>query len=343
MSTKRNENARKLSFEILIMVAICFVISITMFCLLLLFTSGYIQEYLFYNDILLDDYEQYKLDIIVVVTCFVISVILFVVFFLILFKRKITYIKTITNAINNLRNGDYDHEVDVKGNNELTELAKSINYFTKQEKLLKEKEKELKEEKEQLIKNLSHDIRTPLTSIISYTELFLEKDEISKKEKESYCLLVLNKTKQIKDLTDILLDYKRELIYFDDVTLLFKQLSQEFLESIEEEFKVNIDLSLLSSFSASFDINELRRIFDNLASNIIKYADNKEAINLKLIKNKDDFQIIQNNRIKNFLNNTEGHKIGINSIKHILKNYNGTVSINKDSYYYEIIITFKSF
>ena len=330
---------KKLSYEILVIVLICLALSLLLFALLTYFTNSIIEEYCFNNDIVLDDYEFYRINNMVFSVSLIISVSLFIILFLALFSEKISYIKTITKGIDSLRLNNLNEEILVKGNNELTHLAESINYLVKHEKEIKDKENKLQKEKDDLIRNLSHDIRTPLTSIMSYTELISDKTNLTIEEQKAYISLVSKKSKQIKELTDILLEgNKRQLTHFDDGTLLIKQLLEEMKDSLEETFKLSIELSLPSEFSINIDINEIRRVFDNLTTNIIKYADETNPVEIIISKNETGLVIKQKNKIKTIINNVENNNIGIKSIKRIAQNYNGDIAIDKTDNYFEITI-----
>ena len=67
-----------------------------------------------------------------------------------------------------LRTHRMDFTMPIEGDNELKELAESINFLSETERRLRQLETELQAEKEQLIRDLSHDIRTPLTAMLSY-------------------------------------------------------------------------------------------------------------------------------------------------------------------------------
>ena len=335
MLTNKESKSRKLTYEILGIVAICFTISLIVFIFLTSLTTSLIENYLFNNDIILTEDEFFELDKTITITGLIISIIIFAILFIILFSKKISYIKELTNGIEKLRENDYEHEVSIQGNNELTDLAKEINFLSKQEKELKEKERKLKEEKEELIRNLSHDIRTPLTSIISYTELASKQDD----KNQEYYSLVLKKANQIKELTDILLDGgKREVIYVEDGKLLIHQLVEEFEEILEDNYKLSINIDLIDNYSINIDINEIRRIFDNLITNIQKYADNNKDVELIITSNDKELVITQRNFIKEVKEETEHHNIGLNSIKKIVQNYDGNVLVNNDNKTFEIII-----
>ncbi len=239
-----------------------------------------------------------------------------------------------------LRDGNYGEQVELRGNNELTELAEAVNYLSESEQKLKEKEKRLYEEREELIRTLSHDIRTPLTSIMSYTELLGQKERLTVEEQQEYRCLVAKKTEQIKNLTDILLDGgHREPEFFEDARLLFEQLADEFEAELEDDFTPVTELSYVGAFSGNFDVGELRRIFDNLISNVKKYAEPSEPVELTISKKDEGIVIRQSNRIAKDKQPSESYKMGLYSIRRIAQNYGGTVEVRDENGKYEIIIT----
>ena len=81
----------------------------------------------------------------------------------------------------------------VEGNNELTQLAKSVNYLSQTQREVKQREQALSAEKEQFIRGLSHDIRTPLTSIMAYSELLAGEKAVAPEEQEKYLHLIHTK------------------------------------------------------------------------------------------------------------------------------------------------------
>ena len=91
------------------------------------------------------------------------------------------------------------------------------------------------------------------------------------------------KGQQIKALTDRLLDSgSRDLETIEDGKLLMEQLAGEWEEILENTFPCIVDTKNCPAFYGSFDIQELRRIFDNLASNVEKYADREQPVELRI-------------------------------------------------------------
>ena len=344
MLTEKNKRMQKLSHQILVLFAICFVLSALLFVFITFFGIGVVEEYCFIHDIALDEEQYFHLDNIVVGGGIVISLVFFIILFLALFGEKLAYIRTIIRGVDTLRRGDFGHMLPVEGNNELTTLAQEINYLSATQLAVKKKEKRLNEDREELIRTLSHDIRTPLTSIMSYTEILQAREMCTPEEQRNYLSLVSKKTLQIKELTDILLDGgKREKEYIEDGRLLLRQLVDEFEAALEEDFKINVDLLGCPAFSGSFDVQDMRRIFDNLISNIQKYADPAKTVELMIKKDERGIEIRQKNAVKRSDGHGESFHMGLNSIRRIANNYDGSVKIAENEDTFEITVLLSKF
>ncbi len=268
------------------------------------------------------------------------AAVIFIVLFLFLMGQKIAYLKEIILGIEALRTHRMDYEISLEGNNEFTELAESINYLSRTEKELLMKESLLREEREELIRNLSHDIRTPLTTIMSYSEYMKKKDKIEKREMDDYIALMQQKAEQIKLLTNQLLDGgARTLVEIEDGRFLMEQLAAEWEAALENHFNCEVNLKDCPSFLGRFDIRELRRIFDNLGSNIEKYADPDKTVYLNIFLKEKHLLIEQKNGCKKSRVSVESSKIGIESIRKIAEYYGGGVEVRLGEEKFSITIT----
>lgn len=331
---------RRLSLEILGIFAVCFAIALALFLFLTFFTVAAVEELCMSLDITLTEDMLYGLDNTVITASLIISAALFAVLFFAMFGERLAYIRTIIGGVNALQRGELDHRVPLQGHNELTDLAGSVNYLAQSEQTLREREQLLAEQKEDLIRALSHDIRTPLTSVMSYTELMRAKPDATPEELVAYYDLVGRKTAQIKELTDILLDAgKREVEHFEDAGLLFVQLADEFEEMLEGEFEVKANLSMPAGMGGSFDVQELQRIFDNLISNVQKYANPQSPVQLDVSLSPHGLVIAQKNAIKAAQSAEEGYRMGIHSMRRIAQNYGGSVEITKTEQEFLITVT----
>ncbi|MBR7161829.1 MAG: HAMP domain-containing histidine kinase [Clostridia bacterium] len=344
MRTKRTEKRGKLSHEVLRLFFICVAITLAVYFFLAVSCTALVESYCWRNDILLTEDRIFHLDAVVFSVSLAVSVLFFVVLFLTLFGERLSYIGTIIRGVETLRRGEFGSCVPIEGNNELTALAEAINYLSETERAAKEKERRLYEEREELIRTLSHDIRTPLTSVISYTELFSVKESFTPEELSAYLALVRNKAGQIKELTDILLDGgKRELEFFEDARLLIAQTVGEFEERLEEEYLLSVDLFSCPAFSGNFDVSELRRLFDNLVSNVEKYADPQQTVFLSVRKDEDGLVIRQKNAVRAHTEQKESYRMGLQSIRRIAQNYGGGTDIRRENGMFEITITLSKF
>ena len=254
----------------------------------------------------------------------------FVILFLFFVGERLAYIKEIVKGIDALGEHKWEYEIPLKGQNELTELAKRINILSKEEKEFQEKEKQLQKEKESLVRSLSHDIRTPLTSLISYSEFLKQKDKLTIDEMKDYMELVEQKSQQIKVLTDKLLDGGNcSLELIEHGRFLMEQLVDEWATILEEDFSLEISFADCPEFSGKFDVQELRRVFDNLASNIQKYADKSVPVILQVAKKGECISIMQSNICKELLIPVESTKIGIASIRKVVLSHGGNVEVSK--------------
>ncbi len=286
----------------------------------------------------MDTLQSITLDYFVFNLSVVGAVVIFLVLFLAFVGRKLSYIREIIAGIDALRSHRMNDKISLAGNNELTELAESINYLAETERQLKAAEQKLQEEKTALIRGLSHDIRTPLTAILSYTEYMQSRSDLSAEELQEFLELTRRKAEQINVLSAQLLDGGRKLIEIEIGRLLMEQLAEEWGEMLEEEFHFTVDLSACPDFSGKYDVEELRRIFDNLASNVLKYADTAVPVGLEIGQRDSRIVIRQSNEKAAVPNIAESRGIGLQSIRRIAESYGGSINITEDTTTFNIEI-----
>ena len=331
---------RRLSHELLVLALKCFGISFMLFLILSGIAGRTAESYIFQHDIPMTEFDWMVADRWI----FGISALLafgsFTSLFLVLLGDRITYIRKITAGIDALHNPEKSVSIPLEGNNELTALAAAVNELSEVRQQLRQKEQALAQEKDQLVRSLSHDIRTPLTSILAWSELLADRAE---GEQKAQLNLICSKAEQIRDLTAVLLDgTRRHTEHFDDGKLLMEQLVAEFEEELEDRFSVLIDFDRCSAFSAQLDVQELRRIFDNLASNIGKYADPAHPVGLAVAYENGTLSIRQRNTVLPQKEPGESYGIGLNSIRRIAQGYGGNVDVENDQQQFCICIIFRN-
>jgi len=339
--TDRKEKRRSLSREILLLLAICVGAALAAFALLatlsLHLVDSYFQQVAQYTENQIITAQLWTLN-----CCIVAALVFFVVLFLFLLGQKLSYIRSITEGVTALQQHRMDYTVPVEGCNELTELAEAINYLSARELELRRKEESLQRQREQLIRALSHDIRTPLTSILSYTEYLTAHPDCDAQQRQEYLALMDRKARQIRQLTDILLDGgSRSPERFDDARLLWQQLAEQMAAELEDDFPFTASVDC-PPFAGSFDVAELQRIFDNLTSNIVKYADPAQPVTLEIALRDGTLHLTQSNTVRTD-DAGEGHRIGLLSIRRIAGQYGGTAEAGTKDGKFTITVTFSEF
>ena len=331
---------KKLSHELLGLIGLCAGISLVLYLILSGLATAIAESYVFQHDIPMTEFDWMDVDRWIFGVSAFLSCGTFACLFLVLLSDRIAYIRKITAGIDALHDPAVGVSVPLEGNNELTALARAINKMSEARQQLRQQEQAMAAEKEQLVRSLSHDIRTPLTSILAYSELLAQQAEGAQK---AQLHTIRSKAEQIRDLTAVLLDgTRRNLEQFDDGRLLMEQIAAEFEEELEDAFSVHIDFERCPAFSARLDVQELRRIFDNLASNIRKYADPSKPVTIGVEYEKGALLIRQTNSILSQKEPAESYGIGLNSIRRIAQGYGGSVRVEETGGQFGICVIFRN-
>ncbi|MBK5243452.1 MAG: HAMP domain-containing histidine kinase [Eubacteriaceae bacterium] len=259
-----------------------------------------------------------------------------------LLGKKIRYINEIQKSIQIIEGGSMDYTIPVRGRDELSSLATSINEMRRALDAEIKSQEKAKRDNQQLITSVFHDIRTPLTSIVCYLELIQDgrvRDPIKEK---AYLKAALEKTYQIKGLITSLFEHALAdngdvPFHFEtyDGKLLISQIIEEISFSLKEGgFKLVVENCIDQDFSLTVDLKQLRRIFDNLVSNILKYADPKQPVDLGLILNNKELCIVQRNKtMTDFQSSGEtpidSNSIGLDTCKRIIVRHLGKINYHQ--------------
>lgn len=194
-------------------------------------------------------------------------------------KNKI--FQNLVNNINNMKNG----------------MEEAIDEKIKSERF-----------KTDLITNVSHDLKTPLTSIINYTKL-IKKENIQNENVKKYIDILENKSIKLKNLTEDLIDISKlssgcekanlEKLNFIEIVL---QANGEFAEKFAKK-----NLCIISNFTSeeiflNLDSNKMWRVFENIYSNIYKYALENTRVYIDVIEKENKVEFIAKNISKQELN-----------------------------------------
>ncbi|WP_333645498.1 sensor histidine kinase [Lacrimispora sp.] len=295
-------------------------------------------------------------DVVVILIYVLLGIGVFTVTFLILQEKSMKYIARISNAMQSISEGDLNVTVDIEGDDEFSVMAASLNKMVGDLKELMDKEREAERTKNELITNIAHDLRTPLTSIIGYLELLSGDSNLDIEMRKKYTGIAYVKTKRLEKLIEDLfgftkLNYGKISMNVSrvDVVKLLSQLLEEFYPSFVDknlsyELQSNVPVQVITA-----DGNLLARLFDNLINNAIKYgADGKrilvrihggdelvtfQVINYGYVIPEEELPLIFNKfyRVEQSRStNTGGTGLGLAIAKNIVDMHGGTIDVTSD-------------
>lgn len=228
-------------------------------------------------------------DVVVILMYVLFGILVFTVTFMILQEKSLRYITKISDAMQNISEGDLNVTVEVEGDDEFSSMAANLNKMVEDLKELMDKERESERTKNELITNVAHDLRTPLTSIIGYLELLSGDVKLEPEIQKKYINIAYVKTKRLEKLIEDLfgftkMNYGKLSMHVGqvDVVKLLSQLLEEFYPSFVDknlsyELQSNVPVKVITA-----DGNLLARLFDNLINNAIKYGADGKRIMVKL-------------------------------------------------------------
>ena len=228
-------------------------------------------------------------ETVVVLVFVLIGIFLFTAIFYLLQRRSFSYIQKLSDAMREIAEGNLNTYVQVEDDNEFSDMASNLNYMIKELNALMERERESERTKNELITNIAHDLRTPLTSIIGYLELISKSKNLTEETRVNYTEVAYTKAKKLQKLIEDLfgftkLNYGKIALNLSKVDLvkLLTQLMDEFYPSFSNN---NLAYSLKSNVNTviiTADPNLLARLFENLIGNAIKYGADGKEINVKI-------------------------------------------------------------
>lgn len=295
-------------------------------------------------------------------TTILMAIFTFVVIFSLLSLGRINYIVNIKKSIKIITQGKLSYRVQLKYRNELRELAEDINYMASELEIEDEKRKEF-------LTNISHDLRTPLTSILGYLNMIKEQKYKDDSEFKSYIEKVTSKSLFLKSMLDDFFQYSKlssRDIEVNSNNIYIQELVRQLVEEEEPVFQ-HKNLKICSSLAeepiqVKGDGELLVRAVSNLLSNALKYSKQGTEVNIKVYKErirKDTFSVISvgnvpkdhvsKDDIQNFFKrqykkdksrNSEGSGLGLSIVKEILRLHNGYVegSIKDDKLIFKMLI-----
>lgn len=271
------------------------------------------------------------------------------IFFLptfIFIKRKVKYINILKQEVLNMSQGDLSHAMTIMSHDELAILAQEMDTLRITLASNYQNEARIKEAHQEMITCLSHDLRTPLTALRGYLDILCLHCYKDEKQMDYYLNSCIEKTEQIKDLSNKTFEYS--LVYNDNLIPSLETISSEsFIQYIEEHleylelegFKIEKEITI-SSVQLQLDLSMMKRMMDNICSNIQKYARKEQPIYLQISIEKGNLKIVFENEKKEINHEVESNKIGLKSVNKIIEIHQGQCFIQYLMDSFILIITF---
>lgn len=272
------------------------------------------------------------------------ATLIFLLIVLLGIRKSLRYLQTIHQEIHILEGGELDYEMTVKGHDELAMIAKSIEDLRKAFLDKLQAIDVLQEESRSLVTEMSHDMRTPLTSLMMNLEFAKKEETGANTRKDQYIASAYGKALQLKNLSDNLFAYflldkehESELETVAVKEVIYDLLSDQVAILHQENFKVHLLGELPDSY-INVNVELLGRVFDNVMSNLRKYADPKKDINLTFLSDQEIFEIHISNAINETNDTQESTGLGERSIKRMMSRMNGQFeSIERNDVYYIVL------
>jgi len=260
------------------------------------FADGTATVYI--NDLFEHRYTDYATaaDLLVFFVCFVSIMVA-------LIQRKVRTIKTLESKLRILEGGDLDYAITVQGQDELGELAQGVEDMRRAMVSRETEKRQIEEATNRLMTGVSHDLRTPLTALLGYLEI-LQGDPRPASE-SPYLGKCRQRALQIRGMLNDLFEYffvstsDKTRADFPSCTVeqAFGKLLAEFTDLLrQDDFTVNTPP--MPSGTVRVNAGLLQRLFDNLLSNLRRYADPAQPVKITLFTRDKELALIVSNTVR---------------------------------------------
>lgn len=265
-----------------------------------------------------------------------------------LYDQHITRtILTLSRQVRQVSRGDLGMQIKAQSGDEIGQLALDVDAMRLSiiDKL--QREEEAWKANSQLITAISHDVRTPLTALMGYLEI-LSDDTLSPEERSAYLEICKNNAQRLKSLTDELFGFF--LVFgkptpdqapeeFDAATLLEQVILEHVMDLTQRGFQVETSADPIQG-KLLVDLSHFRRIFENLFSNVRKYADPACPVTITSRCDRDELTVTITNRIRHSSTRVESNRIGLQTCHKLVHAMGGEFnqSRTKETFSVEVLL-----
>ena len=299
-----------------------------------------------WGDVVLYSNDLYRYSTYATIAEVILCAVLFLAGFLIAFQRTVSYMRQISLEIQAMEGGDLNQPVTVRGDNDLTALAESLDAMRLAFRAQRERESSTYAANQALISQMSHDLRTPLTTLLIYTEILRYGKYQGEAQLRGYLDKIDEKAQQIKQLAENLLEYslasQKRAVEMEPpapAAEIFRPLLQEtatFLEQYGYAFHWDLDFG---EGRVAVHTPYLRRILDNLSSNILKYASLQEPISIQAREQEGVLALSFCNGLKD-RDEPAGTCVGLSSVEAMMEKMGGSSHAEQTGAAFQITLLF---
>lgn len=295
-------------------------------------------------DVCIIDYSEARMLNHLTFLCFMVSFLTLIIIIILYNKSQMKRIITLTNEVDEIEAYKLDGKITIKGRDEIAYLAADIDDMRK--RIIEQLTREQKawQANSELVTSMAHDIRTPLTVLSGYLELLQNEEVKSDEEKKEYLKLCAEKAEQLKNMSDKMFnfffvysknDYEVTLEEYDADALL-TQMFLEYMVLFEEKGFSFDRKSCDEGIVIEVDAGCLKRMMDNIFSNLTKYADKGKPIIIEEIFNRKELHIKIRNSISKDRSNAVSTKVGIKTCRKLAGQMNCRLWTEESSRYYMV-------
>ena len=293
-----------------------------------------------------------KIDFVVFGIAYIILVVIFV---FVLRSKFYEPLEKLNKAMELLTEGKRKKPVDYSGPREFVDICDRFNIMVSKLEDSENQRKKLMNDKERMMADISHDLKTPITSIQGYAKA-LSDGIIVDEDKDKYIKIIYEKSKKLTELINIFHEYSK--LEHPDFNLIFEKVDlSEYLRAyialkyediVESGFNIEVDIPE-EEMEIKIDKVQLQRVFDNILGNSIKHNEKGTNIYVSLKEKNDIYEIIiaddgkgiskdiANNIFEAFTvgdesrNSKQGSGLGLAIAKTIVDLHGGTIELEPES------------
>lgn len=285
------------------------------------------------------DNSQSIAEDIILLASLILSFLTFALIVLAYNQKKVNDIVALSRTVRRIGDGDLDLPIDARGQDEIALLAEEVDNMrcAVVEKI--ENEKNALAAGHELVATMSHDIRTPLTTLMGYLEILQEHRFSDEELEKKYLSICHSKAQQLKNLSDRLFNY---FVVFGqpmaplspesiDAQLFLSQvLGEQTQYLLEKGFSVQYT-PFVGEVSVCLDAQEIYRVFDNVFTNIVRYADRSQTVFVHAFAQQDGLCVQIDNCIDENAAHSESTGFGLKICKRVLEQSGGSFAYEESN------------